>query len=99
LPLKFQNQLIHAETGHNVVRSYIIENRKQANTAKVKNIIKSKDDWLDPDDVSNLLRMAHFLFPIGTDGGVGGHKGRKNIAQVGFNRCHNEKYDLAFNRS
>ncbi|WP_192878056.1 MULTISPECIES: PVC-type heme-binding CxxCH protein [Arenibacter] len=94
LPLKFQNQLIHAEPGHNVVRSYIIEESEAGYTAKVENIIKSKDDWFRPDDVTIAPDGSLFISDW-YDGGVGGHKA-EDIAQGRIYRLSTtEKYDLA----
>ncbi|WP_192877644.1 MULTISPECIES: PVC-type heme-binding CxxCH protein [Arenibacter] len=79
LPQKFQNQLIHAEPGHNVVRSYIIDESGAGYTAKVENLIKSKDDWFRPDDVTIAPDGSLFISDW-YDGGVGGHKA-EDIAQ------------------
>ncbi|MBC8767136.1 PQQ-dependent sugar dehydrogenase [Arenibacter sp. BSSL-BM3] len=73
LPQKFHNQLIHAEPGHNVVRSYIIDESGAGYTAKVENLVKSKDDWFRPDDVTIAPDGSLFISDW-YDGGVGGHK-------------------------
>tara|TARA_R110000868_G_scaffold1635_9_gene13151 strand:+ start:17009 stop:20137 length:3129 start_codon:yes stop_codon:yes gene_type:complete len=73
LPQKFQNQLIHAEPGHNVVRAYIIAESEAGYTAKIENLVKSKDDWFRPDDVTIAPDGSLFISDW-YDGGVGGHK-------------------------
>ena len=73
LPQKFQNQPIHAEPGHNVVRSYIIDESEAGYTAKIENLVKSKDDWFRPDDVTIAPDGSLFISDW-YDGGVGGHK-------------------------
>ncbi|SMG40902.1 PVC-type heme-binding CxxCH protein [Arenibacter troitsensis] len=72
LPGKFKNQLIHAEPGHNVVRSYIIENNGAGHKAHIENIITSKDNWFRPDDVAVAPDGSLFISDW-YDGGVGGH--------------------------
>ncbi|SHG02451.1 putative membrane-bound dehydrogenase domain-containing protein [Arenibacter palladensis] len=73
LPQKFQNQPIHAEPGHNVVRAYIIGESEAGYTAKIENLVKSKDDWFRPDDVTTAPDGSLFISDW-YDGGVGGHK-------------------------
>tara|TARA_R100001369_G_scaffold28595_3_gene51396 strand:+ start:8515 stop:11568 length:3054 start_codon:yes stop_codon:yes gene_type:complete len=73
LPQKFQNQPIHAEPGHNVVRAYIIGESEAGYTAKIENLAKSKDDWFRPDDVTTAPDGSLFISDW-YDGGVGGHK-------------------------
>ncbi|SKB61128.1 PVC-type heme-binding CxxCH protein [Maribacter arcticus] len=73
LPEKYQGQLIHAEPGHNVVRSYMVEEKGSGYTAIVENLIKSKDDWFRPDDVTVAPDGSLFISDW-YDGGVGGHK-------------------------
>ena len=73
LPEKYQGQLIHAEPGHNVVRSYIVQDKGSGYTAKIENLVKSKDDWFRPDDVTVAPDGSLFISDW-YDGGVGGHK-------------------------
>ncbi len=73
LPEKYQGQLIHAEPGHNVVRTYIVEEKGSGYSAKVENLVKSKDDWFRPDDVTVAPDGSLFISDW-YDGGVGGHK-------------------------
>ena len=73
LPQKYHNQLIHAEPGHNVVRSYILNGEGAGYSAKIANLVKSKDDWFRPDDVTVAPDGSLFISDW-YDGGVGGHK-------------------------
>lgn len=73
LPEKYHNQLIHAEPGHNVVRSYILGKEGAGYTAKIQNLVKSADDWFRPDDVTVAPDGSLFITDW-YDGGVGGHK-------------------------
>src|SRR5690606_13733996 len=73
LPEKYRNQLIHTEPGHNVVRSYIVDNDGAGYKAHIQNIITSKDDWFRPDDVTVAPDGSLFISDW-YDGGVGGHK-------------------------
>ncbi|WP_373517616.1 PVC-type heme-binding CxxCH protein, partial [Pricia sp.] len=73
LPEKYHNQLIHAEPGHNVVRSYILNEKGAGYGAKIENLVKSKDDWFRPDDVTVAPDGSLFISDW-YDGGVGGHK-------------------------
>lgn len=73
LPELYHNQIIHAEPGHNVVRSYIVNEKDGGYEAKIHNLIKSEDDWFRPDDVTVAPDGSLFISDW-YDGGVGGHK-------------------------
>lgn len=73
LPEKYRGQLIHAEPGHNVVRSYVVEEKESGYQAKIINLVKSKDNWFRPDDVAVAPDGSVFISDW-YDGGVGGHK-------------------------
>ncbi|WP_299530767.1 PVC-type heme-binding CxxCH protein [Ulvibacterium sp.] len=73
LPEQYHNQLIHAEPGHNVVRSYILEENGAGYSAKIQELVKSRDDWFRPDDVAVAPDGSLFISDW-YDGGVGGHK-------------------------
>ncbi|MCG2461245.1 PQQ-dependent sugar dehydrogenase [Flavobacteriaceae bacterium F89] len=73
LPDRYKNQLIHAEPGHNVVRSYIVGNDGAGYKARIENIVTSQDDWFRPDDVTVAPDGSLFISDW-YDGGVGGHK-------------------------
>ncbi|RKN76775.1 PVC-type heme-binding CxxCH protein [Ulvibacterium marinum] len=79
LPEKYHHQLIHAEPGHNVVRSYIVEEKGAGYSAKIHELVKSEDDWFRPDDVAVAPDGSLFISDW-YDGGVGGHKA-EDIAQ------------------
>ena len=74
LPKVFHGQLIHAEPGHNVVRSYPVENDGAGYKASIVNILEGqKDQWFRPVDVAvapdGSLMVADWYDP-----GVGGHQ-------------------------
>jgi len=73
LPERFQNQLIHCEPGHNVVRSYIVKDQEAGYRATIENLVKSDDDWFRPSDVTVSIDGSLFISDW-YDGGVGGHK-------------------------
>ena len=53
LPQIFQGQMIHAEPGHNVVRSYPVENDGAGYKATIVNILEVQNDqWFRPIDVA-----------------------------------------------
>ncbi|MCJ7466351.1 MAG: c-type cytochrome [Maribacter sp.] len=99
LPKKYRNQLIHAEPGHNVVRSYLIQEEGAGYTAKIENLVKSEDDWFRPDDVTVAPDGSLFIADW-YDGGVGGHKAediaRGRIYHLSTsNGYHPRKFDLS----
>jgi putative heme-binding domain-containing protein len=74
LPEAFHGQMIHAEPGNNVVRSYPVENDGAGYKATIVNILKSEhDQWFRPVDVAigpdGSLFVADWYDP-----GVGGHQ-------------------------
>ncbi len=74
LPEVFQSQLIHAEPGHNVVRSYVVENDGAGYKAKIVNLVESqKDQWFRPSDVTAAPDGSIFIADW-YDPGVGGHQ-------------------------
>ncbi|MCK5443681.1 MAG: PQQ-dependent sugar dehydrogenase [Maribacter sp.] len=73
LPELYHNQIIHAEPGHNVVRSYIVNEKDGGYEARIHNLVKSDDDWFRPDDVTVAPDGSLFISDW-YDGGVGGHK-------------------------
>tara|TARA_R110002049_G_scaffold269195_1_gene446006 strand:- start:12765 stop:15806 length:3042 start_codon:yes stop_codon:yes gene_type:complete len=73
LPKIYQNQLIHCEPGHGVVRSYLINSKAAGYEAKIKNMITSTDDWFRPSDIA-VAPDGSLYFADWYDGGVGGHK-------------------------
>lgn len=74
LPEIFRSQLIHAEPGHNVVRSYVVENDGAGYKARIVNLVESqKDQWFRPSDVTAAPDGSIFIADW-YDPGVGGHQ-------------------------
>ncbi len=74
LPKVFQGQMIHAEPGHNVVRSYVVENDGAGYKAKIVNLLEGqKDQWFRPVDVAAAPDGSLFVADW-YDPGVGGHQ-------------------------
>ena len=70
----FYGKLIHAEPGHNVVRSYPMENDGAGYKATVINILEGqKDQWFRPVDVAAGADGSLFIADW-YDPGVGGHQ-------------------------
>jgi putative membrane-bound dehydrogenase-like protein len=101
LPKEFYGQLIHAEPGHNVIRSYIVENDGAGYKASTVNILEGRDDqWFRPADVTVAPDGSLFVADW-YDPGVGGHqvgdldKGRIYRITKGTTRYKVEKPDLS----
>jgi putative membrane-bound dehydrogenase-like protein len=74
LPKVFQGQMIHCEPGHNVVRSYPVQNAGAGYSAKVVNVLDGKrDQWFRPSDVCVAPDGSLFVSDW-YDPGVGGHQ-------------------------
>lgn len=74
LPEVFQSQLIHCEPGHNVVRSYVVENDGAGYKATIVNLLEAKEDqWFRPSDVGAAPDGSVFIADW-YDPGVGGHQ-------------------------
>lgn len=74
LPKVFQGQVIHAEPGHNVVRSYVVEKDGAGYKAKIVNLLEAKkDQWFRPIDVTAAPDGSLFVADW-YDPGVGGHQ-------------------------
>lgn len=74
LPEVFRSQLIHCEPGHNVVRSYVVENDGAGYKAEIVNLLESKNDqWFRPSDVAAAPDGSIFIADW-YDPGVGGHQ-------------------------
>jgi len=73
LPAVFKDQMIHAEAGHNVVRSYPVSKSGAGYTAKIENIVEGvNDQWFRPSDVCIAPDGSLFIADW-YDPGVGGH--------------------------
>ncbi|HZB12422.1 MAG TPA: PVC-type heme-binding CxxCH protein, partial [Chryseolinea sp.] len=74
LPAKFYGQMIHAEPGNNVVRSYPVETDGAGYKATIVNILEAqKDQWFRPIDVAIAPDGSLFVADW-YDPGVGGHQ-------------------------
>jgi putative membrane-bound dehydrogenase-like protein len=74
LPEKFYGQLIHAEPGNNVVRSYIVKEDGAGYSADIVNILEGqKDQWFRPVDVT-AAPDGSLIIADWYDPGVGGHQ-------------------------
>jgi putative membrane-bound dehydrogenase-like protein len=74
LPNVFYGQMIHAEPGHNVIRSYPVEPSGAGYKATVVNILEGqKDQWFRPADVTVAPDGSLFVADW-YDPGVGGHQ-------------------------
>ncbi len=74
LPKAFQGQMIHAEPGNNVVRSYPVEKNGAGYSATIVNILEGqKDQWFRPVDVAIAPDGSLFVADW-YDPGVGGHQ-------------------------
>lgn len=73
LPERFQNQIIHADAGPNVVRAYPVEEEGAGYAATIDNLVKGKDQWFRPSDVCVAPDGSLFIADW-YDPGVGGHQ-------------------------
>ena len=74
LPKTFQSQLIHCEPGHNVVRSYVVEEDGAGYKARIVNLLEAKEDqWFRPSDIAAAPDGSIFIADW-YDPGVGGHQ-------------------------
>ena len=74
LPGIFYGQMIHAEPGHNVVRSYVTTDDGAGYKASIINILEGqKDQWFRPIDVAMAPDGSLFVADW-YDPGVGGHQ-------------------------
>lgn len=85
LPEVFQNQMIHAEAGHQVTRAYPVKPDGAGYKAEIVNVMKSKNQWHRPSDVCVAPDGSLFVTDW-YDPGVGGHKmddpGRGRIFRI-----------------
>ncbi|MCW9706057.1 PVC-type heme-binding CxxCH protein [Fodinibius salsisoli] len=74
LPEVFQNEMIHADAGPNIIRSYPVEKDGAGYSAQIENILKgAKDQWFRPSDVTVAPDGSIFVADW-YDPGVGGHQ-------------------------
>jgi putative membrane-bound dehydrogenase-like protein len=90
LPAGFQNQMIHCEPGHNVVRAYPVQNKGAGYQADIDDILKGSDQWFRPSDVCIAPDGSLFISDW-YDAGVGGH----NMADNDANNIRGRVYRVA----
>lgn len=74
LPPVFQNQMIHADAGPNVVRSYAVKPVGAGFEAQITNLVEGvRDQWFRPADVTVAPDGSIFIADW-YDPGVGGHQ-------------------------
>ena len=74
LPAVFQNQMIHAEAGNNIVRSYSVTKKGAGYSAEINPLMEGKrDQWFRPIDVCTAPDGSLFVADW-YDPGVGGHQ-------------------------
>lgn len=98
LPNVFYGQMIHAEPGHNVIRSYPVENNGAGYKASIINILEGqKDQWFRPADVTVAPDGSLFVADW-YDPGVGGHQvgdlDRGRIYRISTNKSEYKIKDL-----
>ena len=85
LPKEFFNTALHAEPYENVVRAYVPEKDGAGYKVKIKNLLKSSDQWFRPVDVSvapdGSVFVADWYDPI-LGGGAAGDAGQGRIYRV-----------------
>lgn len=74
LPAEYQNQVIHADAGPNVIRMYPVETSGAGFTGEAKPILdgNKRDNWFRPSDVTVAPDGSIFISDW-YDPGVGGH--------------------------
>ncbi len=92
-PKLYQNQLLHAEALHNVVRSYQTKKQGAGYSATIQNILKSSQQWFRPVDVSvapdGSVTVADWYDPgIGGGTAADANKGRIYRISYGANRLY-----------
>ncbi|TAH22140.1 MAG: hypothetical protein EAZ08_01390 [Cytophagales bacterium] len=74
LPQEFQNQVVHADAGPNIVRAYPTQNDGAGYKANIINILEGKkDQWFRPADVC-VAPDGSLIVADWYDPGVGGHQ-------------------------
>lgn len=74
LPEIFHNQMIHADAGPNIIRSYPVQKNRAGYSAHIENILEGeKDQWFRPSDLTVAPDGSIFVADW-YDPGVGGHR-------------------------
>jgi putative membrane-bound dehydrogenase-like protein len=86
-PKSYQNQLLHAEALHNIVRSYLIQKQGAGYLAKIQPLLKSNQQWFRPVDVSvcpdGSVMIADWYDP-GIGGGTAADANKGRIYRVSY---------------
>jgi putative membrane-bound dehydrogenase-like protein len=74
LPKEYQNQVIHADAGPNIIRAYPVQESDAGFTAEIINLMdgNKRDNWFRPSDVTVAPDGSIFVSDW-YDPGVGGH--------------------------
>lgn len=74
LPKEYQNQVIHADAGPNIIRAYPVEEDQAGFSAEIINLMdgKDRDNWFRPSDLTVAPDGSLFVSDW-YDPGVGGH--------------------------
>ncbi len=74
LPKEYQNQVIHADAGPNIIRAYPVQESNAGFTAEIINLMdgNKRDNWFRPSDVTVAPDGSIFVSDW-YDPGVGGH--------------------------
>ncbi|MHA7130087.1 PVC-type heme-binding CxxCH protein [Algoriphagus namhaensis] len=74
LPEEYQNQVIHADAGPNIIRAYPVKEDQAGFSAEILNILdgNKRDNWFRPSDVTVAPDGSLFIADW-YDPGVGGH--------------------------
>lgn len=73
LPELFRNQLIHADAGPNIVRSYPVTKDGAGYRADIVDVVKGNDQWFRPSDIC-IAPDGSLIVADWYDPGVGGHQ-------------------------
>ena len=73
LPEVFRNQVIHADAGPNIIRSYPVEKDGAGYTATIVDLIEGRDQWFRPSDIC-IAPDGSLIISDWYDPGVGGHQ-------------------------
>ncbi|PYT27987.1 MAG: hypothetical protein DMG57_16430 [Acidobacteria bacterium] len=73
LPKKYRGQLLHAEAGKRLIRTYALENAGAGYETQVEDTVSSPDSWFRPSDVA-VAPDGSVFFADWYDPVVGGHE-------------------------